>query len=1102
LTTHREDKREPGLPPQVTLLITDMEGSTAFTQDQGDAAAMELLRTHESIVREGLAAHGGREIKSMGDGFMIAFDDATTGIECALDIVARLRKRNENEPSSPINVRMGMNTGTVIEEGGDVYGTTVNATSRIVAKARRGQILVSEATREAAERIDCRFLDRGLFWLKGLKERWRLYEATRDLDAERGLTSLEGQTPFVDRENERAALRLLADAANEGRGSFALLGGEHGIGKTRIAEEVAAECADRGMRRLAVRCFEAGLGNAFGPFVDLLSSVERESTPPQFRALLGEAAPEVARLLPHIRRRFPDIPPPAELPPDQERRYLFASIRDVLAAMARQRPVVLHIDDLHWADEQSLLFLEQLALELDDLPMLVIGTYTAPELSSSHPFEVALDAMQRQRCIERFGIDAFGPREVGALLRALSGREPPEELVRLLHAETEGNPFFLEEIVRHLDDRNLLFDASGGWLESYEGVALELPETVRLTIGRRLDTIAPRARSVLTTAAFIGRDFGIDLIAELAETDEDELLDALDDAERSHLISSTNEAGLITFRFTNDLIRQTLIRDVSLSRSQLIQLRVADGMERVYADDLAEHAADIAHHLAAAGRRAERARTVRFYLMAGDRALEKAAYHDAARHFDRALGVGAAEDLIVRAPILEKLAKAERSLGHPDEAIATWNEALEAYEALGESDTVARLCLDAGIQVAWWLRNGDAHRLIARGRAALAGQTTAHLAGLIALEGVVLSHEGHYARAEACLDEALTIARRFDDERVLGRVLYSKVAHHFNFAQHDKAAELGLEAAAHLEHTRELWDLTNVVGFAGQSLGFLGRFEDAATLTEGRRELAERLGNWVAYIYIDRARAWRHIGADPDPKRLEADGKRDHDLGMRLGYNWMRAVGYTRMSYAAFLQGDWDEALERARAAASFDAGPLQGHLGRLVLLHGYRGERDEALHHYEELSRWDMPSSDSPNRFGVWDAFLAALEGLAMLGEDDEVAKLYPIARQAVQPARLFRGWDYRVQTTLAGIAATAAERWDEAEDFFRRSIELVESLPLRLEQPEAYRFYARMLLKRDDTGDRANADTYIAKAIEGYASRGMHRHVTLTQAMATQIA
>ncbi len=1059
---------------------------------------MRLIRAHEGLMREKIATHQGTEIKSMGDGFMVTFPDPATAIRCALDMFEALDAYNTAHPGEPIRLRMGINHGTVISESGDIYGTTVNAASRIAAKAHAGQLLVSEEARSLADG-DWEYVDRGLFWLKGLRERWRLHEATRNL---RGREAhVDAANVFVDREDERAALRVYVENASEGRGGFVLLTGDPGVGKTRLAEEVGEEAAARGMRYITGHSYEATKTHPFAPIVDILEQFERELEPKQFRMALGEVGGEVARLLPHLRQKFPDLPPTTDLPAEQQRRYLFSSLSAVLDGLGRDRPLLIHLDDLHIADESTLLFLEHIGPQLIDSPVLIVGTCTSPGLASSAPLQSTIDTLQRAHAVERFVIGPLGREHVAEFLRAIGGSEPPAALTDILFRDTDGNAFFIDEVVRHLIEQGRLLDAEGNWQTDIADYGVEVPDTVRLTIGRRLDALGPETRRVLTTAAVIGRDATLDLIEATCEGGEDELLDALDEAEHAGLVTSSSVHGDIRFAFAHELIRQTLLTEISLTRLQFLHVAVADAIERIYADAAPEHASDLAYHLVEAGRRADRERTIRFLMLAGDRALAAAAYAEASRHLDRAIALLSPDDLSRRAEVLELLATAERSLGQPDEAIATWHEALDLYEALDDGESVARLCLAAGNQITFWRRNSDTLELANRGLVALGDRDTPVRGGLIALQAIVAGHRGMYDDAEALFAQALEIARRHDDDRVLGMVLYSKVTNHFNYVEHADVVEFGSESIDLLRRSGDLWNLANALGFVGQSLGFMGRFEDAANVTEGTKALAERLGNWTAYVYADRARAWRHLANAPDPNCLERDGRRDLDLGMKLGYGWMCAVGYTRMSFAAFALGRWDEAVELAEQSARFERGAGEGHIGRLVLLHGYRGDHATAVARFEELEPL-FPKLGERNRFGLWDSFLAAIEGLAMVGERERVGTLYDLVVEAIGHNRLFRGWDYRLNDTLAGLAAGCAQRWDDAESHFERAMTLSRELPYPLEQPEVNRFYAQMLIERGSSGDREKASGLLEEARQMYKTIGMPRHEELTRVMIAQIA
>ena len=1079
-----------------TVLITDMEGSTAFTAAEGDESALELIRIHESIVRRVLARHGGREIKSMGDGFLLTFTAPSAAIACALELMDDLATHNREQPSRPLLVRMGMNCGSVIEDRGDVYGTTVNAASRIAAKARSGQVLVSEAVRDAASsNVDCAFVDRGLFWLKGLREQWRLYEATTQPVEPYRPAIAEGRTPFVDRDLERARLRRFVDDALEGRGGVVLLGGEPGAGKSRLADEMGAEAHGRGMHHLVGRCYEVTQNQPYTPLVEVLETIERRLDPSAFRAALGEAAGDIARLLPQIRRRYPDLPPPAELPPEQERRFVFASTQHMLERVAAVRPLFIVWDDVHHADASTLAFLDHLALEIATLPILIVATYTYGEVTPARPLRATIETLRRRRLVHELEVGVLRHEDMRTLLGAIGDTPPPDALVDVLYRDTEGNVFFFEEVVRHLIDRQLLFDDYGHWLAGVENVALEVPETLRLTIRRRLESLTDAARQMLMRAALIGRGFGWDLLDAITEDDEDTLLDALDEAERARLIASTIDAGRVRFRFSHELIRQALIDELSLARRQRLHQRIADAMEIVYSQSLEEHADAIAAHLERSGDR-DADRSVRFLLMAGERDLEAAAYEDARRHLDRALTLLPANDTQHRGRVLLLLGQVARSLGRPDDAITTWHDSLDAFEAAGDRDAVAALCLDAGIQVAWWIRGREAGDLIRRGLAALGDRTNATRAGLIGLSAALASQAGAYERAEELFAEALSIADEHPDKRILGMIRYMHTTHLFTFNEFARAIAAGAESVDDLRDSGELWNLANVYGYMGASAMWLGHFEDSNRFGAEGEAIATRLGNWSALIFCERAQIYPAFGAHPDLDWYLGDGQRAFDLGLDQNFRWLQAIGQTRMGLARFWKGDWEQSLAHFEEAAILEgSGATGGHAGGLILCDAYLGRRDKCLALLSELApTFDVATMRSES------LALFAIEAYAMLGLHHEAAALYPLVMDRMERGIVGRGWDNRLMWTLAGIAAACGGDWDAAEDHFTVGLERTASLPLRLEEGDVCRFHAWMLQLRDAAGDAERADELLDQAIAAYQRIGMAGHERLAHGMRRQ--
>ncbi|HXJ82722.1 MAG TPA: AAA family ATPase [Candidatus Methylomirabilis sp.] len=624
----------------VTVLFTDVVGSTGLRQHHGDKAAHAIMSAHEEIVRAQLDKHAGQEIKTIGDSFMIAFDSARKAVECAVDIQRGLHAYNRAHPAQLVKVRIGLHTGEAIRSGRDLLGTSVDAAARIMARAEGEQILISDilkAVLGAAK--DLSFKDHKRVSLKGLPERWRLWEVMWRSDADAQPTAsagdrsaVDGRTPYVGRSGERATLRRLVERAVAGSGSIALIAGEAGLGKTRLVDETALEARARGMFVVRGQCHDMEGAPPYLPFVEAIEYGLTVAARDVFRAAMGEAGPEIARFVPKVRVAFPDLPPPLALPTDQARHYMFESVCDFFARAAAIQPLLIMLEDLHWADESTTQMLETVARRADRSALLVIGNYRDVDLVPGHPMMRAIEHLSRLPALTRIALKRLSVAEVAEILKSLAGQDPPERLVQLIFAETEGVPFFVEEVYRHLAEERRLTDAAGEWLPQVAIGEIEVPETVRLVLARRIDRIGEIAQGILTTAACIGRTFTFDLLTAVSETKEDDLFDPLEEAERARLIVA-EEGRQPRFVFAHEQIRQTLLARMSSLRRQRLHRRVADTLERLHEGHLEEHVSDLAYHLVQAGA-GERA--AKYLHQAGASAAGRLATPEALASFARA----------------------------------------------------------------------------------------------------------------------------------------------------------------------------------------------------------------------------------------------------------------------------------------------------------------------------------------------------------------------------------------------------------------------------------------------------------------------------------
>ncbi|MDQ4097001.1 MAG: AAA family ATPase, partial [Actinomycetota bacterium] len=957
-----------------------------------------------------------------------------------------------------------------------------------------GEILVAEVTRQlAGTGPDFAFSDRGRLRLKGFPERWHLYALGWESKLAR--TPAQERTPDVGRQAERTELRRLLAQAVRGSGSLVMVGGEPGVGKTRLVEELMAEAASQGVSVFAGHSYEMEGAAPFIAVVEILEAALAQAPSPQaFRNFLGEQAPEVARLLPELRRVCPDIPPPLQVPAEQERRLLFNSIREVIARGARRRPVLLVFDDLHWADDPTLLLVEHLADGVSELPVLIAATYRETEVDVGRPLAKTFDDLRRRRLARWISLTRLPEGEVVELLRALSGQEPPPVVVQAIYSETEGNPFFFEAVYDHLVEEGRLFDADGRFRSDLVIGELDVPSSVRLAVGRRLERLGDDVKQVLTQAAIVGRAFSVEVLEAMDGSDPDALLDVIETAERARLIiPAPDPSGEDRFIFGHELIRQTLLADLSLTRRRRLHARTADALERHYAANLDQQAATIAYHLVEAETAGDAGRAFAYLVRAGRWAMDGGAFEEALRHYEKALPFQEVAAPAARAALLADLGDARRRAGHWDTAIDAWRQSADVYDELGDADGAGRVCEAAAYNLVWAGRLMEGFEIAERGLSALGDRVSPTRARLLGTAAFTAATAGLYDVSAGMTDRALALARQLDDDALLGHILAHKAMARWVYVEHREGVEAGREAADLLRAAGDLWGLSAVLGFLLVSLTSLGRFDEVLAIDEELRPLAERIGNHGALMQHRRMTGLIGFFRSGDIDRLEAFAQEDRRFCEAAGLPWV-ASDWSWLGWARFLRGDWDKARSLFRHAADLEPpGGMRGwNASMLFECLAYRGEKSEALAVLEESA---LPGPGEPTLWGPVSMLLSAVEGLTVLGERERAADLYPAAIDVFDRTGLVCPPydDGRLVLRAAAIAAAAGQRWAEAEAHFEAALRQAAELPHRLEEAHTRRWYGRMLLDRGAPGDTDRAGLILRAAVADYERMGMRRHCDL---------
>jgi hypothetical protein len=489
--------------------MTDLVGSTAMAERLGKAAAEELRAEHFGLLRGALERSGGREVKNLGDGLMTVFDSAIQSLACAVQMQQAIEARNRRAEEQ-LGVRIGVSLGDTTVKEGDYFGWPAVEATRLCAAAEGGQIVVNALVRQVAGASeDDRFRSLGSLELKGISEPVRAFELQWEPILAAGIALPERlrelpATAYVGRVAERERLTELWAQAREGSLRLALIGGEAGVGKTRLATHLAIEAHGEGATVLYGRCDE-DLGVPYQPWVQALGYLVKEAP----RLILDEHVEryggELARLIPDLRDRMPELPSPRESDPETERYLLYAAVAGLLEGAGEQEPLLLILDDLHWADAPTLSLLRHMVTAGVSMRVLVVGAYRDSELSQDHPLAVLLADLHREQGVERIKLMGLDAEDVLALMEAAAGHELDEggrELAREITRETAGNPFFAGELLRHLTESGTIVQREGGrWHLAGDLAKLGLPQSVREVIGRRVGRLGPEARTALSAAA-------------------------------------------------------------------------------------------------------------------------------------------------------------------------------------------------------------------------------------------------------------------------------------------------------------------------------------------------------------------------------------------------------------------------------------------------------------------------------------------------------------------------------------------------------------------------------------------------------------------------
>ncbi len=875
--------------------------------------------------------------------------------------------------------------------------------------------------------------------------------------------------PFAGRSRELAALHaLLPRSEGEGRRA-ALLAGEAGSGKSRLMRELAHVVAREGSVVLYGAC-DSVVRTPYGPVVEALEHLVRHHDQLDLGSELRAAAPELVRLLPDLPAVVGTLPSRRPGDPDTERHRLHSAVADLLTAAGARAPLLLVVEDVHWADAPTLLLVRHLLRAAVDARMLVVATFRDREADAPAELSETLVDVQRTEGVVRMRLGGLSESEVAEFVRLAAGVDAGIDVTTAIEELTEGNAFFVTELWRELIDSDVVQVGATGVQLLRPVRAIGTPESVREVVSQRLARLQPETTGVLEVAAVAGSDFELGVLRRAARIEEGALLDAVDEAVRSGTLVEVPSRGL-AYRFAHELVRRALEHRITAARRAELHLRVADALEQSSLGG-EQHLADLAHHFTEAAPVGGAQRAVAYNLRAAEAATAALAFEEAIECFQVALELGI-EGVGERARIFLKLGDACHKAGRAGEALEAFTETGELARALDDPELLALAAI--GFEEACWrpgIVDGGAVELLEE--ASSTGEQPPELrVRLLGGLARALDFRGEQERGAFARDEAIALAREHGDRRGLATVLaasyWSRGTSTIDeiFGMLSEAKEIAAELSdAELSAEAMSWRVPALIVLCDHDAArheLVALFEVAGRLNEPfRLHVAEHYASALALCDGDLARAEAAAGRSAEWSRLLTGRDPSGVYGIQM-FGIRREQGrlaelapFVRLLTASGSGGAWRPGL---------------------VVLLAELGMEDAAR---RELHRVVSDGLDDL-RPSLWLASLAYLaDACGMLG-DAEVAALVYDELEAYTDSNVMIGHlvsCYGAADRYLGTLSAVLGQWQRAESHFDAALALNRRLGARTWLAHTTFEYARMLLSRRERDDLEHAAALLGEA------------------------
>lgn len=1077
-----------------TILITDLVGSTSLAARVGRAVADELRQEHFSLLRDAIDESGGSEVKNTGDGLMVAFRSTTAAVDCAIAMQQRLARRNRSS-SEQLHVRIGLGTGEATVEEGDYFGMPSVEAARLCDSASADRIFVSELVTMMAQDASDVFAPLGHLTLKGIPKPVSVFEVLWERSDGAGGLALPTHLPtdysfnMVGRDAQFEALRAAWQEAAAGAGGVALLSAGPGNGKTRLLAEAARAMQTEGATVLFGRC-QDGLGTPFHP---LLEAVRHYASvcPPSRLAALRERGAILARLEPDL---VSVLPEPASVAVERrsEQRLMSDAMLALLSGATRHGPTVLALDNLHRARPPLLDVVRYLADATESQPLLVILSYRDTEVGTDDPLSDLVVDLRRKPRTKRISLGALGELEVAQLIEQAAAEHSAGdiELARRLTRFTGGNPLLITELLSAVPVANGELAEIVSCEQPWDAAAAGVPESMTKAVHARMSRISSSARHVLEVAAVVGEQFEMSLVAAVAEFAESDCLTALDEALAAGILEA-QRGSIRRFTFSSPAVRQAVYMRLTTPDRLRMHRAIAERIESSGSEQLIE----VAEHWFAATELAgigaqHLPRAIEYAERAGRRASENGEFLQAGRQYRHAAQLVEAREAGSRhhGELLLDAGRAYALANAIPKERDAFRGAAEVARRIGDGELLASAALGFGAGP------GDAFYVLGPDET-LTGLLEQALAGMGADGGprrirvlsrlaVELHLTGFVERREALSREAVELARAIADPAAEMVALYGWLV--ANWSADELAGRLAGSDEL-IRGTESVEDLEMAYRAHALKLRALLELGDMARVDQELREL-DRLANAthkpLQRWHAQSCRTMRALlGGDIE------EGGRSIEAALRLGASadplLAARAAEPQAALRQWIVGPSRELIPILRGAVQ-SCPWLAVRRARLAFGLAELGRKTEAIAEFEPLAQDDFVGIPRDGNWLMTMAFLSL--ACAALG-DVERAGVLAEALEPYDDRFLVSGdattaWG-PVSTALAALAMTV-DHYDEAADWFDRALEQCAVIGAEPQRVYVQREYARLLLRRGRSGDRARAVELLDHAAAGCARRG----------------